>query len=353
MASENFSLNALRTICNKFEQPHRSIDFESSETGQSIFKGTEDEIVCLLLLQLPNLRILELDISGKDCTTLNRTKDRIVRRELRGVAANAMTRVQTAIIIDKSRDMQNFGTIRRVLLLPSLLRARFIGIQASIDHLNQMRPSLELSNIVSLSFSDCAIGPKTLCSLLRCIRGLRHFSLVQYRKGVLYSTDPYWIQLALEASARDSLESLKLIGIIGCHQYVSPQGASVYFIGGFQGFSVLSTIEVNLDLLIGDAPRKTPLGTELPASLRSLTVYIEITKDDRKRVRTPVQEFMSGTKTKWGLDRLPLFRNLNVKGLSDEYRNRLPYQHLEEDMHKLGVAVHWDFNDNVDEYWVA
>lgn len=248
---------------------------EVDEWLQTIQEGSEDPILALLLLNLPNLNSLEILSIGMPIENLSR----IIQRIKNGSASSYLSHLKR-VSMNFDEDWETSDTMicfTSFMSLPSLTSYHIEDLSISDDESDLERHlRLHKSNIADLAFTHCRIGEKTLFEVLRSTKNLRSFSYTYLRPAVRFlarqGLDWYWLGVGLLHNTRHSLEKLTLLP----HGCVESKGCSL------RDFEVLREIDTELALFSNDNESSVQSFPEmLPASIRII------------RLRSPRDHFMS------------------------------------------------------------
>lgn len=302
----------------------RHSDFYASVEYDDAKLGDEIAPLQLLLPQLPNLRILELNISRKECYNLSRALELIQqlpsRKTLKG--PKILTKLETIILTDNGQGQRQSDIFRCVLSLPSARIVQVTGLQLDNknsvtwmdDYPGVMDSGTQLFNVAALSLLNFGFHAKTMYSVLNCMTRLKHFSCVLQGMSDP-EVDPYWIRAGLESKSKDTLESLKLVGY---HLKDNPDPTIIHrpwhFMGSLRNFSVLKSLTINTGLTEYE-DESGPLW--FPISFQTITFHAE-REGTRNTATNRIKSFL--------LDEaagLPHLGEINVTGTDYHDFNRI------------------------------
>ena len=266
-----------------------------------IDKGSEEPLIALLLLLLPNLRDVKIasDVIGSCC----------ISEILRGITVDekscSLSKLRSVDLklMDADGDFLDFDYVKLFAAIPSVTSITGYSVGNLPDDIIHSLPShMGTTNLTNLSLVECHIDPKTLAGFLSWTCNLQHFFYKP--KESLANTadfDPFWIVFALLAHAGDTLKSLTVL----------IDGWARHYMGSLAEFECLESLETNLGFLIGDpsASYHTPLMI-LPSSIVDLKIRIDCTSDG-PYYQASLQDIADHPKD---FDRL---ENLTVVGVAD------------------------------------
>ena len=307
----------------------------SSPFGQSIQRGSEQGVLALLLMLLPNLRFLDLDfrlLYNADSMILVQVLDQFLAKK----GPKALSNLQT-LMVSRYDSSSNLKFFKRVLQIPSLQILRFRGMNDGLNNPDMMNPAPKVSNISTLELVNCMIGPRTLHSILNCMIKLEHFSFEFFTAAGKVKIIPSWLCASLEVRSKQSLVSLK---ILGCHIAHKGVHEEYYHLGALQAFTVLKHLSINVELLCDyDVSLDTDLSRQLPTSLETITLYADNDWGGPLGHSRAAQILAMSYPT---LEKLPLLRAIKFRGFSNESLNYLFRSGLETMMNQHGGVVEWE-----------
>lgn len=237
----------------------------------------EEGAFSLLLLNLPNLRTLELDVSDKWGDLLCIALDHVINMP----ASDILTKIENLIITEATQGACHFQTLRRFIELPSLRSVRVTGLMDNVYDDHPMRAGTNFSNVVSLSFLDCAFRSQHFFSVLSCMTKLTHFSCVCQFFLDNANIDPYWIISGLRSSSRHTLQAFEILGYHIKDKTV-PSGPIYWSLGSLSDFTVLTKLTINIELLVcGEYFKKVYLSNDLPISVRQAVFHVDAKSEER------------------------------------------------------------------------
>ena len=320
-AQLNFPVDALGKVWfdvweNELPESGNTIaDYKLSDEYLVAKEGDEVVPLELLLLQLPNVRILELNVSNKDCYMLWSALEYM--QSVRPL--DTLAKLETIILTDTAHEPRQNDIFRCLLSLPS---ARFVhvdGLQLdgptsqgmNEDYEGVIVSGTQSFNVESLFLLNCGFRAKTMYSVLNCMTQLTRFSCVR-RKPYDPEIDPYWIRAGLENKSKDTLRSLELVGY---HLKDCPDPTVEFrpwhHMGSLHNFSVLEYVTINTGLT---STRRPESGDEnsppwFPTSICEITFHA---KDEgtRNSARNRITSFLENE-----LQNLPNLEEVWVKGM--------------------------------------
>lgn len=234
---------------------------------EGIKAGKEDPIVALLLLQLTNLKHLDIYVDTKD-------DDYHFRRVLQYVSnaqgTEALRQLNTVGLLHRkpscSCNSQDLWFVKAFATLPSVKDIKGRTMEETINHRDlAINVQPRSSNVETLTFVCYSRrGPTDLDTkeLFELIEGFKALKTFIYTCQLIDRIS--WVHAALVAHAKHSLETLILES--GVHGKAP--------IGSFRGFEVLKKLELDHAYLIDDrGSHMTRLADKLPSSLEELHVH--------------------------------------------------------------------------------
>ena len=300
--------------------------------------GDQEGIVALLMFILPRLKILEVDVDSRDCSSLILILQDLRRVQIQQTLAGsceAPKNLQTVRIRDSVKTACTYPILHAVLQLPSVRTAEFIGLRLNQGEMLSVNLDFEPNNLTSLSFTECRISSKTMDSVLTNMDGLQDFSFVTHHTIANYlPINPYFIQDGLRTA---SLHTLRTLRILGCYS-AQPADKGLYqYMGSLRGFCVLEHVMVDLEALFDEREKKKEsLWTQLPESIHTATLHSHAEKDfDELLEDTPIGRCLDRS-----FYRDPMYPNLSVlrfHGMSQISRAR--YLERTSKLKSKGISV--------------
>lgn len=224
--------------------------------------GSEEPIISLLLVLLPNLSKLTLEYlePGREC--LLRTLYQFIRVKQCVAPLSRLRHVQ--ILYTWGGGALNL--IGLFFALPSIRSIDGLGIASNPDVWLDIDSAPRTSNLEVLNLTRCSIDFKRIFDLLECFKALRSFTydpLVSARNDWGVATDPFIIRGGLSAFAKSTLESLKLLSHKKRRQ----------FMGDIRSFQNLRNLHSETQLLLRKyamSNDETSLAKALPPKLETL-----------------------------------------------------------------------------------
>lgn len=266
---------------------------EVGEWLQTIQEGTENPILALLLLQLPNLSRLEISAVGMPVEHLSRTTQRI-KSAPAGTYLSHLKRVSINFDADWEKpDMMRFFT--SFMSLPSMTSYHIEGLRIGDEEHNLFERYLRPheSNIADLTFTNCEIGEKTLFEVLGSTKNLRSFGFTSPTTAAHFLPSPvpdwYWLGVGLLYHARHSLEKLTLLP----HGSMESEGCSL------REFECLREIDTEVALFLNhDESRVQSFPEMLPTSIQIIRLNSPrdpfISEGDASGILERIQEAILG-----------------------------------------------------------
>ena len=234
--------------------------------------GDEEPLIALLLLLLPNLRIVRFDSVGESNFCIEEALRAITDQE-NSASLRKLRTVDLRCVMTPWGDFMGFNLIRLIGALPSLTRIYGYGVGTCPEDLYYTPYVItHPTNVTSLRFLRCCISPKSLFEFLSSSRNLQHFFYVPMGPASFIAEfDPFWIRTALLAHAQGTLKTLTLLA----GEYEKS------FMGSLDNFTSLEFIRTDLRLLMGDPSKTLRVAFQLlPSSLINLKLHIESPSDD-------------------------------------------------------------------------
>ena len=226
--------------------------------------GSEDPIISMFILLLPNLSTLKFEYlsDGQEC--LYGTLYRITRMKGPEVPLSRLRHVQ----IPHSWELGGFKLFDLFLSLPSVRVIHDTGMFApNNDACLDNKLKSRTSNLEDLALTTCWVGPKILFTYLEAFKTLRSFT---YDAGAKIpdmipppKIDSFWIRSGLYAFRRSTLESLTVLS----------HDRDRDFMGSIRGFEAVRSLHIETQLLLRESDMfhdETSLARALPSKLETL-----------------------------------------------------------------------------------
>ena len=236
--------------------------------------GSEDPIISLLILLLPNLSTLKFEYlsDGQEC--LYSTLRRITRMKGPDVPLSRLRHVQ----IPHSWELGDLKLFEAFLILPSITSIRGTGMFAqNNDAYLDTELAPQTSNVEDLTLTTCWVDPKVLFTYLEAFKALRSFT---YDAGAKFLDmipppvfDLFWIRSELFTFAKSTLESLILLS----------HDRERNFMGSLRGFDVLRSLHTETQLLLGESDMfhdEMSLARALPPKLETMKLECSRVEDE-------------------------------------------------------------------------
>lgn len=217
---------------------HMFYTHRDSEAEDALLGGDETIMLAAMISFLPRLEMLEIDVGSRDATWLFHTfRSRRFRQDLCTLhVRDTVKTIYNADLVKQLLTECSFGTV----VLEGLQINRRISWLLTNHNWTERRT-------LSLTFIDCRISFKTLCSILDSRLALKSFAFHADDSAADYiEIDPYFIRAALQKH-KDTLESLTILGF---HRAGGPDAEDDYhYLGSLEDFNVLKNISTNAELL--------------------------------------------------------------------------------------------------------
>ena len=229
-----------------------------------IHAGSEDPIISMLILLLPNLSTLKFEYLGDGQECLCSTLSRITKMKGPDVPLSRLRHVQ----IPHSWELGDFKLFDLFLSLPSVRSIHGTGMFAP-DNVACLNTKLapRTSNLEDLTLTTCWVDPQVLFTYLEAFKALRSFTYDAGEKILDMISppvfDPFWTRSGLYAFARSTLESLTLLS----------HDKERNFMGSIRDFEAVRNLHTETQLLLRKSDMyhdETSLARALPAKLETL-----------------------------------------------------------------------------------
>lgn len=236
--------------------------------------GSEDPIISLLLLLLPNLSTLKFKYLGEGQECLHDTLCRIRKMKGPGVPLSRLRHVQ----IPHSWELGGLKLFELFLRLPSIRSIHATGMfTRDVNAHSDTNLAPRTSDLEDLTLTTCWIGPKILSSHLEAFKALRSFT---YDSGAKIldmipplEFDSFWIRSGLLTFAISTLESLTPLS----------HNRKRDFMGSIRGFTAMRNLHTETQLLLRESDMyhdETSLARALPPNLETLKLECSGVKDE-------------------------------------------------------------------------
>ena len=240
---------------------------EVSSWMRYIKRGSEDPIISLLILLLPNLSTLKFHHLGEDREHLCSTLYRIASMESPAAPLSCLRHVQ----IPACLEIPGLKLVGLFAALPSVRSIHGFNIyETGFDAYSDTDLALVApwtSKLEDLTLVTCSINPKRLFDFLETFEALRSFTyhsgIKKYRNDQQVEFDPCWIRSALSAFAKSTLQSLTLLS----------HDEKRNFMGDIRCFKAVSYLHTETQLLLHQVAMHhddTSLARALPPKLEIL-----------------------------------------------------------------------------------
>ena len=184
----------------------------------AIDKGNEEPLIALLLLILPNLREVHLCAFRETYSCIETALEIIIGdkcscslRKLRSVNLECMATAWNSPL--------SFDHVEMFAAIPSVTSIHGHDVDTyqedQEDRLYFYDSHIRTTDIVSLTFANCSIDPRTMATFLSTTRNLRHF-FYSAKEWIddevnVQNFEPFLFCTALLANARHTLKSLTIL----------------------------------------------------------------------------------------------------------------------------------------------
>lgn len=134
-----------------------------------LHRGSNEPVLALLLMCLPNISYLKLQFFAWDSVSL---LIQAINHIVAGNGPNTLSKLRTLIIYD-SKWSSNLEFFECLLHIPSLRFVRFTGMNDGPGHGHRLNPAPKSSGITTLHLYNCNIGSRTVQSILKCMSQLK------------------------------------------------------------------------------------------------------------------------------------------------------------------------------------
>lgn len=228
-------------------------------------EGDEEPVIALLLLMLPNLTNLRLkDFGNSYCIgymaiRISAKKDTTALARLSAIEVEDREGNTTPESGDLVQSLSSLPSIKRLSVSNAGNDFR-LGNHPIFAQINDRGSN---SQVTHMSFTNCALHPTVLSSIMTSSQNLTSFNYCSNRRAKSFGKSDYkWIRDALLVEAKDTLKDLRL------YSYNED------FMGGLKDFTVLQNVSTSSGLLFGlDRKKKHSLAQMLPATIKSLTLH--------------------------------------------------------------------------------
>ena len=278
---------------------------EVSRWITSLTTGDEDPILTLLSLRLPNITTMTLkEDVGTGIDYFLQTIRRIAMAE----KVTFLTHLTTVNIVC---NRQEHGAIGRECLESFAALPLLQSIHVS--HMRETSPlEPDSYKIREITFTNSDLGSKFLCQLLDNMQGFKKFSYEKPDESCDFK--PFWIRLALLASAKHTLEFLKILPPKTWHD--PPKRHTRWTgrqnMGTLRAFTALKELDTHVDVLEyfpdNVAATYDKLVDSLPASLEKLSLEFG-TKPILSNIPDLIEHIVREVKSK----RIPYLKSLKLR----------------------------------------
>ena len=257
--ANNFEIFKKTIIKNAINISKQDIEQDLEAWEVQVREGKEEPLLLLLLLLLPNLREIHLSSEFDTISCIRPTLGVILLEKLQSVSLKCTGNTHPEFL--------DFSLVSDFACQPSVTSIHSHNVATTHDDLLYYVDSdFDTTNVVSLTFVECRINPRSMSQFLSTTQNLEHFYYSPREFAHMPGDfDPFYLRDALLANAYSTLKSLTILA----------GRQTMPFMGSLARFQCLESVETNFRLLIG-CPSEShhTLSTTLPPSIVNVTLHM-------------------------------------------------------------------------------